>query len=53
VVSSAGHGPRAPILDITGQQWHDGLDVYLMNIIRATPEGRRDHQHLRRIAGAV
>ena len=36
LVNSAGHGPRAPILDITDEQWHTGLDVYLMNIIRAT-----------------
>lgn len=41
LVNSAGHGPRAPIIDITDEQWHTGLDVYLMNVIRpvrlATP----------------
>ncbi|KQZ97710.1 SDR family oxidoreductase [Agrobacterium cavarae] len=36
LVNSAGHGPRAPILDITDEQWHTGLDVYLMNVIRPT-----------------
>jgi NAD(P)-dependent dehydrogenase (short-subunit alcohol dehydrogenase family) len=36
LVNSAGHGPRAPILDITDEQWHAGLDVYLMNVVRAT-----------------
>ncbi len=36
LVNSAGHGPRAPILDITDDQWHMGLDVYLMNVIRPT-----------------
>lgn len=36
LVNSAGHGPRAPILEITDEQWHQGLDIYLMNIIRAT-----------------
>jgi NAD(P)-dependent dehydrogenase (short-subunit alcohol dehydrogenase family) len=36
LVNSAGHGPRAPILEITDEQWHAGLDVYLMNVIRAT-----------------
>jgi NAD(P)-dependent dehydrogenase (short-subunit alcohol dehydrogenase family) len=36
LVNSAGHGPRAPILDITDEQWHTGLDVYLMNVIRST-----------------
>ncbi|SFB09218.1 NAD(P)-dependent dehydrogenase, short-chain alcohol dehydrogenase family [Rhizobium sp. NFR07] len=34
LVNSAGHGPRAPIIDITDEQWHTGLDVYLMNVIR-------------------
>lgn len=36
LVNSAGHGPRAPILEISDAQWHSGLDVYLMNVIRAT-----------------
>ena len=34
LVNSAGHGPRAPLLEITDEQWHKGLDVYLMNVIR-------------------
>jgi len=36
LVNSAGHGPRAPLLDITDEQWRTGLDVYLMNVIRPT-----------------
>jgi NAD(P)-dependent dehydrogenase (short-subunit alcohol dehydrogenase family) len=36
LVNSAGHGPRALILEITDEQWHAGLDVYLMNVIRST-----------------
>ncbi len=36
LVNSAGHGPRAPILEISDEQWHTGLDVYLMNVIRPT-----------------
>jgi NAD(P)-dependent dehydrogenase (short-subunit alcohol dehydrogenase family) len=36
LVNSAGHGPRAAVLDLTDQQWHDGLDIYLMNVIRPT-----------------
>ncbi|MDS7596868.1 SDR family oxidoreductase [Agrobacterium tumefaciens] len=36
LVNSAGHGPRASILDISDEQWHAGLDVYLMNVIRPT-----------------
>jgi NAD(P)-dependent dehydrogenase (short-subunit alcohol dehydrogenase family) len=36
LVNSAGHGPRAQIVEITDEQWHSGLDVYLMNVIRPT-----------------
>jgi NAD(P)-dependent dehydrogenase (short-subunit alcohol dehydrogenase family) len=36
LVNSAGHGPRAPVLDLTDEQWHTGLDIYLMNVIRPT-----------------
>jgi NAD(P)-dependent dehydrogenase (short-subunit alcohol dehydrogenase family) len=36
LVNSAGHGPRAPILELTDEQWYTGMDVYLMNVIRAT-----------------
>lgn len=34
LVNSAGHGPRAPVLELTDEQWHAGLDIYLMNVIR-------------------
>ncbi|TPK57710.1 SDR family oxidoreductase [Mesorhizobium sp. B2-4-19] len=34
LVNSGGHGPRAPILEITDEQWRTGMDVYLMNVIR-------------------
>jgi len=36
LVNSAGHGPRDQILNITDEQWHSGLDIYLMNVIRPT-----------------
>ena len=36
LVNSAGHGPRAPILEITDEQWHTGLDVYFLNAVRPT-----------------
>lgn len=36
LVNSAGHGPRAGVLELTDEQWHAGLDVYLMNVIRPT-----------------
>lgn len=36
LVNSAGHGPRAPILDLTDEDWHRGMDVYLLNVVRPT-----------------
>jgi NAD(P)-dependent dehydrogenase (short-subunit alcohol dehydrogenase family) len=36
LVNSAGHGPRAQILEITDEQWATGMDVYLLNVIRPT-----------------
>lgn len=34
LVNSAGHGPRASILDLTDEDWHTGLDTYLLNVVR-------------------
>ena len=39
LVNSAGHGPRAQILEITDEQWHKGIDVYLLNVIRPVRRG--------------
>jgi len=36
LVNSAGHGPRGPVLDISDEDWHRGMDTYLMNVIRPT-----------------
>ena len=36
LVNSAGHGPRAPILELTDEQWHLGIEVYFLNVVRAT-----------------
>src|SRR5262245_48435610 len=36
LVNSAGHGPRAPVLELTDEDWHAGLNIYLMNVIRPT-----------------
>jgi len=35
LVNGAGHGPRAPLIEITDEQWHAGFDVYFMNVVRA------------------
>ncbi len=34
LVNSAGHGPKGDIMEISDEDWHLGMDVYLMNIIR-------------------
>jgi NAD(P)-dependent dehydrogenase (short-subunit alcohol dehydrogenase family) len=36
LVNSAGHGPRAPILDLSDDDWHRGLEVYFLNVVRPT-----------------
>jgi len=36
LVNSAGHGPRAPILELTDEDWHRGLEVYFLNVARPT-----------------
>lgn len=36
LVNSAGHGPRAPILEISDEDWHKGLEVYFLNVVRPT-----------------
>jgi NAD(P)-dependent dehydrogenase (short-subunit alcohol dehydrogenase family) len=35
LVNSAGHGPRAPILELSDEDWHTGMDVYFMNVVRS------------------
>ena len=35
LVNSAGHGPRAPLLDLTDEDWQRGFDVYFLNVARA------------------
>lgn len=34
LVSSAGHGPRGPVLEISDEDWHKGMDVYFLNAVR-------------------
>lgn len=36
LINSAGHGPKGPVLDISDDDWHTGMDVYLLNVIRPT-----------------
>jgi NAD(P)-dependent dehydrogenase (short-subunit alcohol dehydrogenase family) len=34
LVNSAGHGPKGPLLEISDETWHLGMDYYLLNVIR-------------------
>lgn len=34
VVNSAAHGPKGPILSISDEEWHEAMEVYLLNVIR-------------------
>jgi NAD(P)-dependent dehydrogenase (short-subunit alcohol dehydrogenase family) len=34
LVNSAGHGPRGPILELTDEDWHRGMEVYFLNAVR-------------------
>jgi len=36
VVNGAGHGPKGDMLEISDEEWHLGLDYYLLNVIRVT-----------------
>ena len=34
LVNSAGHGPRAPILELSDDDWFKGMNTYFMNVVR-------------------
>jgi NAD(P)-dependent dehydrogenase (short-subunit alcohol dehydrogenase family) len=34
LVNSAGHGPRAPILELMDQDWQEGMNVYFLSAVR-------------------
>lgn len=36
LINNAGHGPRAPVLELSDEDWHKGLEVYFLNVIRPT-----------------
>ena len=36
LVNSAGYGPRAPLLDLSDDDWHQGMEVYLLNVVSPT-----------------
>ena len=36
LVNSAGHGPRAPVLELADEDWHQGMEVYFLSAVRPT-----------------
>lgn len=34
LVNSAGHGPKGDVLAIPDEDWHEGMDAYLLNVVR-------------------
>lgn len=34
VVNSAGHGPKGDILALSDEEWHLGMEVYFLNVVR-------------------
>lgn len=34
LVNSAGHGPKGELLEISDDDWHKGMEFYLMNVVR-------------------
>lgn len=34
VVNSAGHGPKGDLLSISDEDWHKGMEVYFLNVVR-------------------
>jgi len=36
VVNCTGHGPKGPIMEISDEDWHLGMDYYMMNVVRMT-----------------
>ena len=36
LVNSAGHGPKGQVLELTDDDWHRGMEVYFLNVVRST-----------------
>ncbi len=36
LVNSAGHGPRGPVLELTDEDWYQGMEVYFLSAVRPT-----------------
>jgi len=36
VVNCTGHGPKGPVMEISDEDWHIGMDYYMLNVVRMT-----------------
>lgn len=36
VVNCAGHGPKGPVMELADEDWHTGMDYYMLNVVRMT-----------------
>jgi len=36
LVNSAGHGPKGDILEIKDKEWIEGMEIYLLNVVRSS-----------------
>jgi NAD(P)-dependent dehydrogenase (short-subunit alcohol dehydrogenase family) len=36
LINSAGHGPRGSILDLSDDDWFEGMETYFLNVVRPT-----------------
>jgi NAD(P)-dependent dehydrogenase (short-subunit alcohol dehydrogenase family) len=34
LINSAGHGPSGPLLELSDDDWHDAMEIYLLNVVR-------------------
>ena len=34
LVNSAGHGPRAPVMELSDEDWHEGMEIYFLSAVR-------------------
>lgn len=50
LVNNAGHPPKAPLFDLTDDQWQAGFEMVLLSVVRAT---RLALPHLRAAKGAI
>ena len=36
LVNSAGHGPRGPVVELSDEEWREGMEVYFLAAVRAS-----------------